>query len=234
MVYLIRNYGDFVRELLNAGFSVGTGGNDEGIFGLLEFGWNEEPLNSPVRWHTGNPETDPWAWRVRVLDERDDIAYSKVFFRKSGYITKEWYPCFLAARRGDCAFEDAYADGTISHAAKRIYDVITEHGSLPAHDIKRYAGFQRDEKGKFESALTELQMRMYITVCGEQQKLSQKGELYSWPSSVFCTTERFWGDDVFKAAAQLNEEEAASKITEQVLKLNPSANIRKIKKFIEG
>ena len=144
---MICNYGDFVCELLKAGFSVGTGGNDEGVFGLLDYNWNEEPADCPIRWHTGNPETDPWAWRMRVLDERDDIAYAKVFFRKSGYITREWYPCFLAARRGGSSFADAYADGTISHYAKRIYDAIVKHSSLPAHEIKRYAGFT-----KFDSA----------------------------------------------------------------------------------
>ena len=31
-----------------------------------------------------DPETDPWEWRIRVLDERDDIAYAKLFYKKSG------------------------------------------------------------------------------------------------------------------------------------------------------
>jgi len=43
---------------------------------------------APVRWHTGDPGTSPWEWRIRVLDERDDIAYPKRFYKKSGYITK--------------------------------------------------------------------------------------------------------------------------------------------------
>ena len=61
---------------------------------------------------------------MRVLDERGDIAYAKLFFKKSGYIIKEWYPYFLAARRGGNTFDEAYKDGTISHLAKRIYDVV--------------------------------------------------------------------------------------------------------------
>lgn len=56
----IRNYNDFVTELLNAGFSVAGGGNDEGVFGLLKFGWDNQPTDSHIRWHTGDPETDPW------------------------------------------------------------------------------------------------------------------------------------------------------------------------------
>jgi len=231
---MINSYDDFVRELLVSGFSAGTGGNDGGVFGLINFGWDEEPPDSPIRWHTGKPDTDPWTWRIRVLDERDDIAYAKLFFRKAGYITKEWYPYFLSVRRRGCTFEDEYADGKIKRHAKRIYDTICEHGSLPAHLLKLYAGFTKDSKSGFDSALTELQMRLYLTVCGEQKKLSQKGELYSWPSSVFCTTERFWGGEVFDKAMQISAEEAEARITEQVQRLNPSANMERVLKFIRG
>lgn len=79
---MIQNYDDFCGELLCAGFSVAAGGNDEGVFGLLKYGWNDEPHDCAVRWHTGDPGTDPWEWRVRVLKERRDIAYGKVFFAK--------------------------------------------------------------------------------------------------------------------------------------------------------
>jgi len=110
--------------------------------------------------------------------------------------------------------------------------LIENYGDFVRELLK--AGFSRDEKSRFDSAVTELQMRLYITACGEQQKLSQKGELYSWPSSVFCTTERFWGEAVFNAAAQISAKEAASRITEQVCRLNPSADKRKIERFIRG
>ena len=60
---MIQNYNDFCAELLNAGFSVASGGNDEGIFGLLEHGWSEQPPGSMIRWHTGEPDADPWERR---------------------------------------------------------------------------------------------------------------------------------------------------------------------------
>ena len=115
---MIQNYNDFVNSLLDAGFSMG-GGNSEGIFSVVSWNWDEAPpYDTSVRWHTGDPETDPWEWRIRVLDEHDDIAYGKLFFKKSGYITKEWYPYFLTVRRGGKDFMDEYADGAISHFAK--------------------------------------------------------------------------------------------------------------------
>lgn len=171
---------------------------------------------------------------MRVLDERTDIAYGKVFFKKSGFIAKAWAPYFLAARRGNTDFEAAYAAGTISHTAKRIYGAVQEYGVLPLHAIKQIAGFSSAEKSRFDGALTELQMRMYLTMCGRQQKLSQKGEAYGWYSTMFCTVEQFWGAALFADALALSKDDAVKAITEQVLVLNPQAEAKKINKFILG
>ena len=230
---MIKNYNDFIAALLEAGFSGAVGGRNDGVFGLFRYGWGAEDESS-IHWHTGDPDTDPWEWRMRVLDERNDIAYSKVFFRKAGYITKEWYPYFLAARRGNRVFDEDYSDGLMSNSAKRIYDAVAENGSLPLHEIKRISGFSRDDKSKFDGALTELQMKLYLTMCGRAQKISQEGKGHSWASTVFCTTEQFWGEDVFGQAANISAEKAVEKITERILQLNSNAQKKKIKKFIYG
>ena len=232
---MINNYRDFLDVLQKAGFSMG-GGNDEGIFSFITWNWNEPPpYDTPIDWHTGDPETDPWEWRIRVLDENRGIAYAKLFFKKSGFITKEWYPYFLAARRGGKTFDDAYEDGTISHFGKRIYDVVSAKDTVPVHDIKQIAGFTREDKPSFDRALTELQMGLFITMSGNSQRISLKGEEYNtWPSTVFCTTERFFGGELFEVAAKIDPDEAVSKIRKQILKLNPSAQEKKILKFILG
>ncbi|MEG2251980.1 MAG: hypothetical protein RSC98_02970, partial [Clostridia bacterium] len=87
----INAFPDFCKALLACGFSMG-GGSAKGIYAVIPYGWEEQQLvDSPIKWHTGDPETDPWEWRMRVLEERTDIAYAKVFFRTSGYITSQWY-----------------------------------------------------------------------------------------------------------------------------------------------
>lgn len=230
----IKSYDDFVTTLLDAGFSMGSG-NDNGIFSIIGWDWNEEPpYDTPVRWHTGDMETDPWEWRMRLLDERHDIAYGKLFFKKSGYITKEFYPSFLAARRGERVLEEDYFDGEISSYAKRIYDCFSENQVLPVHVLKQLAGFSSEDKSKFDRGLTELQMKLYLTTCGRQQKVSKMGIEHGWSSTVFCTTEHFWGDAVFAEAKTIGKEEAIHKITAQVLELNPTASEKKILKFIKG
>ncbi len=230
----MKDYKEFCDELAEAGFSLASGGNDEGVFGLIKHGWNEQPPDSPLRWHTGDAEHDPWVWRVRVLEERDDIAYSKFFFRKGGYITKEWYPYFLAARRGGRSFEDAYMDGLYSRYAQRIYGALLECRVMPVHEMKSYGGFGREDKSQFERALVDLQMGLYITICGLQQKRSKTGEEYGWASTVFCTTEEFWSEDVFAQAAQMTPQQAEDAIMENVYRLNPNARAKRIEKFIYG
>lgn len=230
----IHHYRDFVEVLLQSGFSMG-GGNSEGIFAVVPWGWKEEPpYQTSVRWHTEEPETDPWEWRMRVLDERDDIAYGKFFFKKSGYITKEFYPYFLAARRGTRTLEEAYEDGLVSHEAKKIYQIVLEYGTLPTHAIKEIGGISKENKSKFDRAMVELQMKLYLTMCGKQQKLSRTGEEYGWSSTVFCRVEDFFEQDVFDRAAEIGEEEAVEKLSEQVYLLNPEAKEKKTRKFILG
>jgi len=231
---MIYCYDDFIEALLTAGFSMG-GSNAEGIYTILNWAWNEPPpYDTPVRWYTGDPVTDPCEWINRALEERSDITYGKLFFKKSGYITKEWFPLFLAVRRGGIAFDEAYENGAISHFAKRIYDVVSAHETLPVEVIKRLGGFSREDKSGFDRALTELQMKLFISPCGRRYKVSRKGEEYGMASTVFCTTKRFLGEDILEEAAKINTDEAIEKIRAQVLKLNPLAEDKKIEKFILG
>ena len=51
---------------------------------------------------------------------------------------------------------------------------------------------------------------------------------------VFCLTEQFWTADVFDEADNINVDEAETAIMEQALKLNPSANLQKLQRFIFG
>lgn len=231
---MIQDYQQFVETLLRAGFSLG-GGNPKGIYAIIDWGWlHEPPYPSPIRWHTGDPETDPWEWRMRVLHERNDIAYGKVFFKQSGFITKQWYPYFLAARRNNTSFQTAYEAGLMSHHAKAIYQAVADNGVLPSHMIKTAAGFTKAEKPAFERALVELQMAMYLTMCGQQIKISKTGAEYGWSANVFCTTDVFFGADIMAQANGLTQDEAYEAIRKQVLKLNPEATDKNIQKFILG
>ena len=113
--------------------------------------------------------------------------------------------------------------------------MVNERGVVPLHELKSLSGLDHKEnKARFERALTELQMRMFITMCARQQKQSSTGEDYGWFSTVFCTTERYFGNAVFEKAASLKPEEAAKAIRQQVFKLNPDAKAKNIEEFINA
>lgn len=229
---MLQNFKDFCRELNTCGFSMG-GGNAKGIYAVIDVDWtNENVQDSPIRWFSGDPEIDPWEWRMRVLEERDDIAYSKAFFKTSGFITKEWYPYFYAVRRNGESFEDAYERGVISNAAKRIYEVVSE-GHIAMHEIKALGGFGKAEKSQFDRAMLELQMGLFITMSGRQQKKNKYGIEYGWDSTVFTTVENFWAERGFEIP-ELDAEESYEKIRRQILHLNPAAEEKTIRKFIAG
>ena len=229
---MIRNFEDFCCELQDCGFSMG-GGNAKGIFALIDYDWtNQDQLDTPVKWHCGDPEVDPWEWRMRVLEERMDIAYSKVFFKTSGFITKDWYPYFYAVRRNGESFEDAYEQGRISHTAKRIYDIVSQN-YIALHEIKTQGGFGKEDKSQFDRAMIELQMGFYITMTGRKQKKNKYGIEYGWNSTVFTTVENFWEERDFDLP-KLDAKESYEKIKTQILKLNPNAEEKVIRKFIRG
>lgn len=183
---MIQNYDEFITELHRAGFSLG-GGSSKGIYAAVPFDWTEQPAGTQVRWHTGEPDTDPWEWRMRVLEERSDIAYAKVFFRGSGYITREWYPFFMSVRRQGMTFEEMWESGRVTELSRRIYEAVRDNGRVAMHDIKRLAGLSGETSAHIEKAMTDLQMSMLLTICGRQQKRNAFGELYGWSSTVFCT-----------------------------------------------
>ncbi|NCC49563.1 MAG: hypothetical protein EOM13_10995 [Clostridia bacterium] len=75
-------------------------------------------------------------------------------------------------------------------------------------------------------------MGLFITMSGRRQKISAQGEHYGWSSTVFCTTERFWGESVFREAAAIRRDDAVERISRQILRLNPQAIQARISRFI--
>lgn len=223
----IGSFDGFLKSLYACGFTPG-GENPEGVFCLAE------DFAPCVQWHTDAPDTDPWEWRMRVLDERQDIAYAKLFFQKSGYITLEWYPRFLAVRRNGRGFDEIYFGGELSSDTKRIYQALRSEHILALHEIKQVCGFTSEDKSRFDRALTQLQMKMLITMCGRKRKLAKSGAEYGWNSTVFCTAEDFFPQETFEAAARIKPADAAEKIMQRILEMNPAADMKKAQKLILG
>jgi hypothetical protein len=221
----IDSFSSFCTALRKVGFSLG-GSNNEGVFSLSAY------FSNNIVAHTGDKETDPWEWRMRVISECDDISYSKVFYNKGGWITKEWFPYFMAIRRKHRTFDEMFRDGMISNTTKRIYYLIKTNPNLSLHEIQQMIDCDKSQKSAFETSITMLQMKMFITISGEKYKLSKVGKEYGWPVTTFSTTEDFFGEEMFYLSCSIDQQEAINKITEQILVLNSTAENKMISKFI--
>ena len=223
----IDDFSSFCQTLYEVGFALG-GENDEGYFSPASL------FTSRVQWHTGDPETDPWIWRMRVLEERDAIAYGKYFFRKSGWITREWLPFFIATRRKGRSLAAMYADGLISAMERAIYQCVQENGPVSLEKLKRHLGIDKSSQSRFETALASLQGNMFLTVTGETRKLSAAGEPYGWPDSVLDTVERYWGGDVETQAQKIAPHQAEEQIRRRITEVRPDTAERVARKIVFG
>jgi hypothetical protein len=224
---LINNFGEFLSALCETGFSLSGGSAEGGGIAL------SERFGRGIRWHTGE-DTDPWRWRMRVLNETSDIAYAKVFLHKGGFITRQWYPYFLAIRRGGRSFGELYADGLLSAMTKRIYNAIENTGQIAYHEIKRAIGIKREDESKFAAALVQLQMHMLMTICGETYHINKQGMPYGWAVNVFTTPELLFGDCIIDEALNIDRDSAIEKITAQIREHGVCDDENAVHKFITG
>ena len=222
----ITNFSTFCDALRKVGFT--QGGSDNTVCSLARY------FDPCIQWHTGDADTDPWEWRIRAVTECEGLAYGKVFFKKSGWITKEWYPYFLAVRRQGKTFDELYADGHVTHMEKRIYDAIRENIRLPYFEIRERMSCSKEDRARFDSALTKLQSKLLITICDKAYKLSKTGEPYGWACTVFCTIEDFLGGNCLEDSYKINPDKAFSKIMDHILVINPKVDAKLASKFIKG
>ena len=104
---------------------------------------------------------------------------------------------------------------------------------MALHEIKALGGFGKEDQSQFDRAMVELQMGMFITMTGRKQKKNKYGIECGWNSTVFTTVENFWAERGFEIP-ELDAEESYEEIRHQLLRLNPMAEEKTIRKFIMG
>ena len=118
---------------------------------------------TPSRYWFVSGVEGPWDWRMDAA-RRGVVAYGKLFSRKAGLVSREWYPDLANYRRDGYDFDARYEEGLASYREKRVMDVLLREGPTLSKDLKRLAGFGGDGLKGFDTVITSLQMRTYITV----------------------------------------------------------------------
>lgn len=136
------------------------------------------------QWHTGL-DTDPWRWKDRAAEEKS-LAYGCILGGHKGFVSRRMYPIFYAAFHPMISMPERWATGTVSQGIWQIWQLFERNGTLNLIQVKQILGASRKQGGSaVDAAIQQLQREYYITVDGNDRKVSAKGEFYGWPVTRF-------------------------------------------------
>jgi hypothetical protein len=182
-------------------------------------------------WWSGDVDHDPWQWRMQIAAE-GRLAYGKLFHKKAGFISLEWYPHFANYRRQGYDFDALYEEGKAPRRSKLIMDLFESLDTLPSFEIKRQAGFGRDGEKGFEGVMTNLQMQTYLTLSGFQRRRNKAGDEYGWPVGSYATPESLFGYNLVRSQYQTEPADSFDRICRQCAECT-GASMDAIQRFLK-
>jgi hypothetical protein len=172
MTFTLINYTDFLTRAEALGFMALS----PILPGLPSLGG--ETLAS--QWHIGL-DSDPWSWKDRAAEEKR-LAYGCILGGHKGFVTQRMYPIFYAAFHPAQSMPERWATGTLSQNAWQLWQLFEEKGALNISQVRQIMGVSRKNgAGAVDAAIEQLQSEYFITVDGNDRKISAKGEFYGWP-----------------------------------------------------
>ena len=172
MTALLNTYEDFLERVETLGFMALS----HLLPGLPSLG-DETPGSL---WHTGL-DTDPWRWKDRAADEKR-LAYGCILGGHKGFVTQRMYPIFYAAYHPLLSMPERWVAGTVNQRTWQLWQLFEEKATLNISQMRQSLGVSRKEgMSGVDSAVQQLQQAYYITMDGNDRKLSAKGETYGWP-----------------------------------------------------
>lgn len=154
-----------------------------------------------------------WNTKDRALDKRW-WYYGKLIKGKATLVSLDLLPCFYALSEnfGDDDYLHEYEAGTLSADARNIYEALLKHGSLHVIELKRKANLYGDAvKGKFDKALTELQIGLKVLPVGV-------AEAGAWRYAFIYDIVSRWYPDVPIKAREITRGEARATILSRHLR----------------
>ena len=206
------------------------------LFSNMIPGFSVEEHAVSTGWWSGDPLSDPWEWR-QILAGDPRVAYGKFFDRKTGFISKRWFPVFANYRRNGYDFDALYDDGLVPFRNRKLMDAFALDEQMQGReilscDLKTEAGFGKNGEKNFEGAVTDLQMQTYLLVGEFRQKRNRRGEGYGWHLAALETPETKWGYDYI--TGEYAEDPALSwkRIAEQMKIIYPAAPEKAVRKML--
>lgn len=154
---------------------------------------------------------------------RGTVAYGKLFSKKAGLVSREWYPDLANYRRDGYDFDVRYKDDLAGYREKRIMDVLLREGPTLSKDLKRLAGFVSGGLKGFDAAITNLYMQTYITVHSFEYAQDKQDRPCGWGIARYTVTEDVLGAEVTRGAYSRSPEESRDRIIQHLGLLCPEA-----------
>ena len=186
---------------------------------------------TPSRYWFVDGVDGPWEWRME-LARRGVVAYGKLFSKKAGLVSRDWYPDLANYRRNGYDFDSRYEEGLASYREKRIMDVLLREGPTLSKDLKRLAGFGGDGLKGFDTVITNLQMQTYITVHSFEYARDKHGQSYGWGIAKYAVAEDVLGADMTQGAYHRDPKESKARIIRHLGSLCPDMFDDDLAKFI--
>lgn len=194
------------------------------------FSVEEHTLSSS--WWGGNAQTDPWEWRNQ-LSNFENITYGKFFNKKSGFISKKWFPYFVATRRDGYDFDSRYEDGLANHRQKKIFDFLQKNDTVSSKTLKVQTGFGKGGDVGFDSSINFLQMHTYVVIKGFSYNISKDGMPYGRSLTNYCLPEKLWGENYIRSSYEISTTYARKSIYDNIHTYFPNGIDKSYEKELE-
>lgn len=220
--------------------------------GIREF--SVEEFTPSHLWFSDEDE-GPWEWKGPVL-RNGNCAYGKLFRKKAGFVSMEWFPELVNYRRS--LYQYKLGKDSSENKERLIYDTIVEHESLLSKEIKALCGYKKkavrksvnpfdtweppivkamqdNDKSKkegFDTIITRLQMGTWLVVADFEYLYNKQGEAYGWGIARYTTPEALFGKNIIRVCGQRSPEESLQRLTEHLTQLLPQATHTQIRQMI--
>jgi len=123
----INHCGDLEKLILKMGFLP--------FFNIGIADFSIEEFTPQELWFS-DEEDGPWEWKGPVL-RNQNCAYGKLFQKKAGFVSMEWFPELVNYRRSVYDLNAASTEST----ERVIYETVRAHESLLSKEIKALCGY---------------------------------------------------------------------------------------------
>ncbi len=205
-------------------------------YGFLPFfkneikGFSVEEMTQPALWMS-DTEEGPWEWKGPVA-RGGKCVYGKLFQKKAGFVSLDWFPDFVNYRRDGYDFDSRYEEGLVSQKDKAVYEAIAQNGTITTGALKKQLNYGKNGNKGFETVITRLQMQTYVIITDFEYMRDKYGKEYGWGVERYGIPEMRLGAKNVTKAYSKDPGESRAAVLEYLRELLPQASEGQILKII--